>query len=518
MDLLLTAGRLDPLNQEIIENACSEIVASEENFGLVKAVAGAQQLFAATPEFQITNRLFSRNSSNLELEVRNVTEEVLDLTEPENVTDYKAIVYLYMGGAMDSYSLLVPHSNCTVAPELVHQYMNVRGDIAIDPSDLHPVNATDSDQPCDTFGIHPSMTILKELYDSRMASFVANMGPLVEPIANKEEFKSGLKELPQSLFAHNTQKQVTQTVYAQDVSTDGILGRIGDAVNMQAQTQAQEDVFDGYSIKDTPKVLEGKAGVSRVADVLDSKGVVGLSSPADNIQSLMKELNKHVATSIFGETFSDKIVSTFSRIDALGKVLGSSTLVNGDCASEYADTSIGHQLQQVARVISSRNALKAKRDVFYVEQGGYDTHSDNGPRLTSLLSDVNNALRCFVDELIAQEIWANVTIVQASEFARTLTSNGLGTDHAWGGNYFILGGSVAGGKIHGQYPSDLTEDGPLNVGRGRLIPTTPWEGLWKGVAEWFDVDQENMAKVLPNLENFDEVEHVIATHDLFVST
>jgi len=190
-----------------------------------------------------------------------------------------------------------------------------------------------------------------------------------------------------------------------------------------------------------------------------------------------------MATSVFGETFSDKLTSAFSRIDTLGNALDSSTLVNGDCASNIGNAYIASQFQQVARVIKSRDTLEAKRDVFYVSTGGFDTHSDNGPRLTELLGELDGALECFVEELRSQDIWNNVTIVQASEFSRTLTSNGLGTDHAWGGNYFVAGGGLEGGVIHGQFPSDLTDDGPLNIGRGRLIPTTPWEAVWKPIAE-----------------------------------
>jgi uncharacterized protein (DUF1501 family) len=66
------------------------------------------------------------------------------------------------------------------------------------------------------------------------------------------------------------------------------------------------------------------------------------------------------------------------------------------------------------------------------------------------------------------------------------------------GNHFILGGSVKGGKVHGKYPDDLTDDGKLNIGRGRLIPTTPWEGVWNGLAEWFGVNAANRNSILPN--------------------
>ena len=108
-----------------------------------------------------------------------------------------------------------------------------------------------------------------------------------------------------------------------------------------------------------------------------------------------------------------------------------------------------------------------------------------------------------------------MTVVSASEFGRTITSNGLGTDHGWGGNHFILGGSVNGGKILGTYPDDLTAASLLNSGRGRIIPTMPWEGVYKAVGEWFGVEPEHMGTVLPNLGNFDSDAHIIPTEALF---
>jgi len=162
-------------------------------------------------------------------------------------------------------------------------------------------------------------------------------------------------------------------------------------------------------------------------------------------------------------------------------------------------------MQQVARIIARRDSLQSTRSAFYVQLGSFDAHGDSSLGWTGqLLSDTNAALQCFINDMKAQGIWNDVTIVSASEFGRTLTSNGAGTDHAWGGNHFIIGGSVSGGKVLGQYPDDFSDSGPLNIGRGRLIPTMPWEGLWLGVAEWFGVEPEQMETVLPNLGAFSQ--------------
>mmetsp|Transcript_9479 Transcript_9479/g.20334 ORF Transcript_9479/g.20334 Transcript_9479/m.20334 type:complete len:176 (+) Transcript_9479:1-528(+) len=174
------------------------------------------------------------------------------------------------------------------------------------------------------------------------------------------------------------------------------------------------------------------------------------------------------------------------------------------------------QLQQVARIINSRNALDGKRDAFFVQQDGYDTHNNNLPRLKSLLDDLDQGLKCFSDELKAQGMWKNTTVLVASDFGRSLTSNGLGTDHGWGGNYMVLGGAVKGSQILGEHPNDLTDESPINIGRGRVLPTVPWDSVWNAVAQWMGVDDTRIKDVLPNLSKFPQ-QKVIKKADLFVS-
>ena len=109
----------------------------------------------------------------------------------------------------------------------------------------------------------------------------------------------------------------------------------------------------------------------------------------------------------------------------------------------------------------------------------------------------------FEQEMKLQGLWDNVTIIQTSEFARTVKANGAGTDHAWGGHYFLAGGSVQGSKIHGRYPDRIDDNAPLSTRKGgRFIPTTSWEAVWHGIAEWFGVDASKMGDVLPQRGNF----------------
>ena len=114
--------------------------------------------------------------------------------------------------------------------------------------------------------------------------------------------------------------------------------------------------------------------------------------------------------------------------------------------------------------------------------------------------DLDTSLTHFVNEMKAQGYWNDVTLVLVSDFGRTLTANsGGGSDHGWGGNYFVLGGDVKGGQVLGKYPEDISTEGPYNIGRGRLMPTTAWESVWNSVAQWMGLEGEaDLNYCMPN--------------------
>ncbi len=132
--------------------------------------------------------------------------------------------------------------------------------------------------------------------------------------------------------------------------------------------------------------------------------------------------------------------------------------------------------------------------------GGFDTH--NSFDLNPLLTPINLSIASLVAELKIQGRWDSTVLLTISDFGRTLTSNGQGTDHSWGGNHVIMGGSVRGGQIFGQFPPTFAPGNSLDLGRGRQLPTLPWEAVWNGVLQWFDVADSEMDVVLPNRKNF----------------
>jgi cullin-associated NEDD8-dissociated protein 1 len=426
---------------------------------------------------------------------------------------YKAVVVLFLDGGLDSWNLLVPHSGCVAGNSSTsyESYVAVRGIVALEHDELLELSATVG-QPCTTFGVHPALPIVHSLYGAHEAAFFANTGTLVRPIT-KAQFQDGSAETPPSLFSHNIQVRSTQNVHAQKISSGGVLGRIVDALSAPGGPAYRSAA---YSLDGLKKMLDGE----NTYTILDSTGAKRLNR-AGKLQTQIMSLTAGRQRSLFTERYASFIEKSIISSELLGSMLETVTLlstrwsprdsINNDCFESLTCK----KFEQVARVIASRNLLQEERQVFYVEVLGFDTHTSAKETVQYLLDDINGALTAFVDEMRLRGVWNNVAVVTASDFARTLDSNGAGTDHAWGGNYLLLGGSVKGGTIHGQYPASLRGD--VEVIRGRLMPTTPWEAVWYGLAQWLGVPDTRMAEVVPNAANFPN-EELLRSEDLFTAS
>merc|ERR1711953_184229 len=190
-------------------------------------------------------------------------------------------------------------------------------------------------------------------------------------------------------------------------------------------------------------------------------------------------------------------------------------LDNVQLETDYQTNSgLQKQLHQVARLIKAREERRAERDLFFVEVGGWDMHSDLKDKLNTKFTEVDDAIRGFVDELQQQNVFDSVVLATESDFGRTLTSNGGGSDHGWAGQHIILGGGIRGWKIFNQYPPSLMEGNDQDAGRGRLIPKYPWESMMVPIADWMGLESNLQASVFPNLENFD-ASHIVTKSSLF---
>jgi len=416
---------------------------------------------------------------------------------------YRAVVVLYMRGGCDSFNLLVPFADCG-AHDLQKEYQQVRGSAALFANEMLPIKVPPGTQPCDTFAVHPQLTHLRDMYDAGNASFIANIGGLVEPLT-KAEFRAKSKQRPPGLFSHNVMQRSSYNVHAQKAAAEGVLGRILDALSSQAVGRPPYKT-EGYSIAGTTKMLDG----SRMPDIIHHKKGVERFGLLSKLKNDLMLLSSNVSSSLFADTHNEILTRSLRRSESVHRMLK-----NVKLSQDFGTDKLSMQFKQVAKIISARRDISTERSAFYVEHTGFDHHSNLRDSLISKFSDINAALTSFTAELKHLGEWENVVVVTASDFGRTLTSNGMGTDHAWGGNMFVVGGAVDGGKILGNFPARLGADTELNVGRGRILPTLSWEALWHGVAEWMGVQPDQMETVLPNIEKFPAPKHRLTMEQLF---
>jgi cullin-associated NEDD8-dissociated protein 1 len=249
--------------------------------------------------------------------------------------------------------------------------------------------------------------------------------------------------------------------------------------------------------------------------VSGSSGVVQLDRYAE-LRSVVGNATKIKYGNQYSDEYVRQLEAAVLSSERLGMHVDQVTLT-----TDYvAETELAKQLRQVAKLMATRDVRKAERDFFYVSIGGFDTHDDTNEVLDEKFTEIDDALAGFVAELVGQSVFDQTVIVTSSEFGRTLTSNGAGTDHAWAGNHFVLGGAISGGKIFNDFPSSLLEGNEQDAGRGRLIPKYPWESMMVPVAEWMggDPNSDGFARVFPNLQNFDRAQYIIGTGDMFASS
>ena len=479
LDLLLTAGRLEDYSRDYIVN---EFKVEAQNVGFDGAVTLAKQLLISAPEFHVTNHVR-----------RKLANERPDGEARNGTKPFKAIVFLLLVGGMDSYNLIVPHSDCKNGKDMYQEYADVRTDIALNKATLLPFDVPPGEQVCNRFGLHPAMPKLHELYNQGEALFMANVGPLVEPVT-KEEVMGFTKRLPQFLYAHNVQQEATQTMFPQRRVATGVLGHMNDALYAQGYNPIS------FSASTTNQVLQGDPGAGPEQIFVSRHGSKGFDPFRSTTQILdgINSLNEIPAESMFAENWASSVANTFKDTEKIGDVLS-----NVELEQPWASTTpLGLQLEVVSKLIKGRGLLGTDRQTFFTALGGFDTHSSATSVVNQLCGYINEAITSFEAEMKLQGVWDDVLLVEVSDFGRTITSNGAGTDHGWGGNYFMLGGSLQGGTMLGEYPDDLTANGPTNLGRGRILPTTSWDEIWNGIALWFGVEQRRMDLVLPNKGNF----------------
>lgn len=406
----------------------------------------------------------------------------------EQAEDYKAMVCIYLEGGMDSFNMLVPmdtrHASYTVS----------RSNLAIPKNQLLPISPTNVGTA--QYGLHPSMKNIASLFNQGKAAMITNVGTLLEPIT-KTQYEQNKGRTPLGLFSHSDQANQWQTAVSDNRLNKGWAGRMADLmytvnsndlISMNVSLSGSNVYQSGNSVVEFTLSTEGATGI------YDYNAEWG-THPAKKaaIQKLMQAKYK--------DPFKQTYVNTFNRaLD--GNVSFNRALQNGTViTTTFEDNNLGNSLKMIARTIALRKTLGFKRQIFYLHFGGWDHHDELLDNQRGMLQTLDLAIDSFQKSLQELSIADNVVTFTMSEFGRTLSSNGNGTDHAWAGNAMVIGNPVKGKQIYGNFPS-LTLKSNIDLGNGVLIPDMPNDLYFAELALWFGLSRTDLYDVFPNLGNF----------------
>jgi uncharacterized protein (DUF1501 family) len=416
----------------------------------------------------------------------------------QTANDYKALVCVFLYGANDHNNMVIPYDAASYAP-----YAQIRQTLARvrDTQTTAALSSTTAVDGARSFALASELAALKPIWDAGHLALNLNVGPLIQP-TTKAQYSAQNVPLPPKLFSHNDQQSIWQSL-ASEGAVSGWGGRMGDLL----ASGNGASVFTSISVTGNAVYLAGKnvnqyqiSTSGSVALRAKTANVFGSSQVAATLQQLVQQSGSNLL-----EQEHSKIVQR--AISADGQLSG--ILAGIAQPSGFAAEPLSAQLAMVIRMLQARQSLGAKRQVFFVSLGGFDLHDFLNDLHPPLLTQVNNALASFYAALGALGLADKVTTFTASDFGRTLTSNGDGSDHGWGSHHFVMGAAVRGGRYYGRTnsagaiePPLYANNGPDDVGSGRLLPSLGVDQFGATLASWFGVSATDLDTVFPNLNNF----------------
>ncbi len=411
-------------------------------------------------------------------------------------SDYKALVLVFLLGGNDHYNTIVPFDQASY-----DEYSKVRTDpgaiddglntialtrTSLERFELKPLNAWPTGR---SFAMNPSLEPLHQLFNDEKLAVLMNVGTLSGPLS-KFEFDNSIG-VPAKLFSHND--QTVTWLKGEISSTTGFGGRLTDLPLISDQNAPNEllsgiNVAGGAFLGSTqgPGYRLGPAGAVPLAKFFNNTLVT------DTIKKIMLQPGSHYMHTAYG----DLTQQAFNAVDVINPTF--STAVVSDFP---LDNPLADQLKTIAKMIAGREKLGPKRQVFFATMGGFDTHAGMPTNHNALLDKVAKAMRAFYDETVKLGVADQVTTFTGSDFGRTLSSNGDGSDHGWGSFHMIMGGAVKGKRWYGGVPK-IGVDHPEQVGSGRLLPSVSVDQYMATLAQWFGVPAANLGSVIPRISKY----------------
>ncbi len=406
--------------------------------------------------------------------------------------EYRALVCLFLYGGNDSFNMFVPRS-----PDQYTAYREARRNLAVDSGQLLGVNAVGSDGS--QYGFHPSMPDVRNLFNNGKVAVLGNVGPLIVP-TSRDDFVQSRVPLPPRLFSHNDQQDFWQSLKPDASISSGWAGRMADAMlSANANRQMSMNVsMSGINLMQTgrtsvPYILSTR-GVDLTKSATQKSGFGRLERRNAALQALLNSNASH----IYGNEYRSVMSRALDLNNDIRSVLARAPVP----PVGFPGSPLAQSLAMVTRMISIREQLGLSRQIFFVGFGGWDTHGAQNARHPALLSTLSQAMGAFYRATDYLGLANQVTTFTAADFGRTLTSNGDGSDHGWGGHQLVMGGAVNGNRIYGQMPEYRIE-GSADSGRGRIIPTTSVDQFGATLARWYGLSESDLADVFPNLSAFE---------------
>lgn len=408
---------------------------------------------------------------------------------------YKALVCVFLQGGNDQANTLIPFDTASYL-----SYSGARPTLAIPQSSLQataltPAQALPGGR---VMALAPALAPLRPYFDMGKLAVLLNIGPLVQP-TTLADFRTRRVPLPPKLFSHNDQQSVWQS-YAHEGVQTGWGGRLGDLF-MSGNGKA---AFTCVNLAGNAVYLAGDQSTPYTLDLAGpaplraADGLMYGSAACSDLfkRTVMQPASIHVMAQMHASTMRRAMETQADLSAALASVPRLNT-------SFTAGNRLAAQLQMVARMAAVSGKLGLTRQVFFVTLGGFDLHDNLGSQHPILLGQVADALKSFADATNELGMADRVTTFTASDFGRTLSSNGDGSDHGWGSHHFVLGGAVQGGRFYGALP-DAGLNGAQDIGQGRLLPTMAVDQLAGALGTWMGVSSvDQCALIAPHLSSFD---------------